>query len=506
MKKYYETFSLLFILSLCVISLTIVNADTSFHRNANCSEIGINDSPVANFSWSPEIPTPGQRVMFDASESYDPDGGSISSYFWDFNDGSFATGKTVNHTFNVSGHYDVKLYIIDDEEESGYCNKMVYVGYPPVAEFTFSPKYPELGENVLFDGSPSYDKDGGDILLYKWDFDNDGHYESSGKKIGKVYPHRGMYNVGLCVVDDEGQMNTTEKTISVGKPPVAEFEWSPIFPEPGQIVTFNASESYDPETDIRWYEWDWDDDGIFDEKNYYDPISTFAFQNQGPHSVTLRVTNIWGVYNTTKKIVYVGTNEEPPTVGIIYPVENDVVKENVSIIGNASDIEGFLVYVEVKIDNGEWIKTDGITSWSYQWDTTLFNEGDHIIYARSYDGKFYSSIKSVNVSVDNIPEGLVIENIKGGIGRVSAVIANNDIGPVYDVEWSITVQGNMLNDIYFDSGVISSLEGNGKEDVFTSGLIFGFGKIDVIVTVVAIDVPISTDNEDGFIFGPFIFL
>lgn len=56
----------------------------------------------------------GVETIFDASPSEDPDG-TIVSYFWDFGDGTTATGKTVTHSFTTVGIFTVTLTVKDDD-------------------------------------------------------------------------------------------------------------------------------------------------------------------------------------------------------------------------------------------------------------------------------------------------------------------------------------------------------------------------------------------------------
>ena len=54
--------------------------------------------------------TPGRfTAAVDASASADTDG-QVTSYAWDFGDGTTATGKTANHTYATAGSYTVKLH------------------------------------------------------------------------------------------------------------------------------------------------------------------------------------------------------------------------------------------------------------------------------------------------------------------------------------------------------------------------------------------------------------
>ncbi|RLM64209.1 malectin domain-containing carbohydrate-binding protein [Halorubrum sp. Atlit-26R] len=73
-----------------------------------------NAQPTAAFTASPDSPTAGESVSFDASASGDADG-SVASYEWDFGDGDTATGATPAHAYDAAGDYDVTLTVTDDD-------------------------------------------------------------------------------------------------------------------------------------------------------------------------------------------------------------------------------------------------------------------------------------------------------------------------------------------------------------------------------------------------------
>jgi len=93
--------------------------------------------PFPIYEYSPLMPTAGQRVMFDASASYDPDG-SILWYYWEFEDGTKinTTETMVSHVFNASGWHDVKLTIKDVDNLTSTLTKTIEVGAPALIEIT----------------------------------------------------------------------------------------------------------------------------------------------------------------------------------------------------------------------------------------------------------------------------------------------------------------------------------------------------------------------------------
>jgi hypothetical protein len=69
-------------------------------------------TPVAYFETSPVNPTSTTTVSFDASFARAADGSTSGlTYYWDFGDGTHATGQTVSHTFSGPVYSDVKLAV-----------------------------------------------------------------------------------------------------------------------------------------------------------------------------------------------------------------------------------------------------------------------------------------------------------------------------------------------------------------------------------------------------------
>lgn len=75
-------------------------------------------APVAFFTTEPaDYAVVNKLVKFDASGSYDTDGGSIALYMWDFGDGNKrnATGPVIYHNYTRRGEFTVTLVVFDND-------------------------------------------------------------------------------------------------------------------------------------------------------------------------------------------------------------------------------------------------------------------------------------------------------------------------------------------------------------------------------------------------------
>ena len=86
----------------------------------------------------------------------------------------------------------------------------------PEARFTYDPKPARAGEPVHFDASASDDDASDPIVSYHWDLDGDGQFDDgTGREIDYVFAQPGKYDVGLLVIDADGDTDTTVETVQV---------------------------------------------------------------------------------------------------------------------------------------------------------------------------------------------------------------------------------------------------------------------------------------------------
>ncbi len=108
-----------------------------------------------------------------------------------------------------------------------------------------------------------------------------------------------------------------------------------------------------------------------------------------------------------------------PLVAIDTPQDGSDVEGIVTIEGTATDVDGTVEEVEVRIDGGDWQTATGTTSWSYDWDTTQEPNGANLVEARSYDGIEHSELEAITLIVDNptfVDLEITPEDVEAGTG------------------------------------------------------------------------------------------
>jgi len=265
------------------VMLTITD-DRGATNSTNAAKTVLNRPPEAIFTESATTVVTNEPINFDASASSDPDG-TIVSYFWDFGDGTNATGIFVEHTYVDDGIYTVTLTVTDDDSSTDRTSSIITVlNRGPVALFTYSPDTVYTDETVIFDGSDSYDSDGV-IINYFWDF-GDGTSDT-GVITSHSYADNGVYTVTLTVTDDDGTVRSTSAIETVlNRPPVASFTESATIVSIGEFITFDASSSFDPDGSIVGYFWDFGDN-----TNATGVVVSHTYADIGTYTVTLTVTD-----------------------------------------------------------------------------------------------------------------------------------------------------------------------------------------------------------------------
>ena len=115
-----------------------------------------------SFVYSPLTPRVGDVVSFDAlwweqywNENHEP---RTFSYSWNFGDGTFATGATVNHTYTKPGTYAVGV-TVDDNLGTGGSSEMeieVREQTPVTVHISLSSDSVYTGQEVTISGNLTY--------------------------------------------------------------------------------------------------------------------------------------------------------------------------------------------------------------------------------------------------------------------------------------------------------------------------------------------------------------
>ena len=104
------------------ISLTVWDDDGTKSQELTKQLRIQNLPPEATFSYSPSFPNSTEVITFNSTGTFDPDDELLTlDYIWDFGDGSnFVFNDTiVQHNYSKPGTYNVTLWVIDDNGESG---------------------------------------------------------------------------------------------------------------------------------------------------------------------------------------------------------------------------------------------------------------------------------------------------------------------------------------------------------------------------------------------------
>ena len=272
----------------------------------------------------------------------------------------------------------------------------VAVAAPPVAEFTFDPPAPLVGQTVTFT-SMATDPDL-DIVAQNWDLDGNGAFDNgAGATVEATFAADGPKTVGLEVIDATNERVVVVKTVTVSsppppnQPPIASFMLAPATAGVGETVTF-ASTSRDPDGVIQSHAWDLDADGNFDDGTQ--STARRSFRSPGAHLVQLEVTDNGGDSAVAKAFVTVVANR-PPIAAFSYEPTQPVAGQPIVFSSRSSDPDGSLAGLEWDLDgDGQFDDAaGGIVQAAYP------AAGSYTVSLRATDDKGRSSVAFQSVAV-----------------------------------------------------------------------------------------------------------
>lgn len=241
-------------------------------------------APAPSISATPLSGAAPLAVTFAGSST-----GSVTTWSWNFGDGSTGTGQNPAHTYTSAGTYTVSLTATN----SGGSSTVTNTGYITVTNPTMAAPVANFSATPISGTAPLLvtltDTSAGTVSSRFWDL-GDGA-TSTAQSVVKTYNSAGSYNVKLTV-SNAGGGSVKSQTISVtATAPTANFTASPnsgVAPLP---VTFSNSST----GTIVSYSWNFGDNTTSTEQN---PAHTYA--NAGAYTVTLTATGPSGTTPSTK--------------------------------------------------------------------------------------------------------------------------------------------------------------------------------------------------------------
>jgi len=284
----------------------------------------------------------GTLVTFNGT-GFDHDG-QVVLYEWDFEgDGIYdfeaEDDGTVVHEYQDIGRYKASLRVTDDDGAQGFDSIYVNVSSgsnsPPLAVAGYDTVVTE-GVLLRFNGY-GVDTDG-TITRYEWDFEGDGTFEYSDTMSGIAnysYPTHGVYNALFRVRDDQLSWGYDSIMVTVreatNKIPRANAGPDAVIVV-GKELQLNGS-GVDDDGEIVLYEWDLNDDGVFEHSSTQTGRTSVVFDEEGNHTLVLRVTDNNGTTDDDSMQVEVQAHTTNPPVAYF----SFTILDDGTVIFDASD-------------------------------------------------------------------------------------------------------------------------------------------------------------------------
>lgn len=260
-----------------VATITVSNTcgSTSF-------TITVKPSPVSNFTGpgvpgSSSIACPGLPVTF-TELSTPVSGSSITSWTWDFGDGSPpVTAQNPTHTFPLNPSSFVVTLTSTDANGCAPDTSFTVDITGPNAEFTADNVCDSSAVIFTDASSPS------SIASWKWDFNNDGSVDNTTQSPSFTYSGPGTYQVEL-LVEASGCKDSVTHSVVVNPKPVAAFTAAAECL--GESTIFNNISSITSGS-INVWSWDFNDNSALNTSQ----SPSHAYAAHGTYNVSLTATS-----------------------------------------------------------------------------------------------------------------------------------------------------------------------------------------------------------------------
>ncbi len=284
-----------------VTSTQVANITVSNTCFTSSFTITVNPSPNPNFATQITTGTglicPGEPVVFNNSSTPSSPSDPITSWNWDFGDGSpNSSQQSPTHTYPLSPSSFLVTLTAQSQSGCSSTDTLTVSFGGPTANFIAPP---------VCEGSPSVFTDlsipSGTISQWAWDFNNDGVIDNSSQNPNFTFSSPGNHPVKLLITAAGGCLDSTTIPVIVNPVPVANFSatgeclgFTTTFTDLSTILTGSITT------------WSWDFGDGLGTSTIQNP--TYTYTNSGIYNSSLTVTSDSGCTNTYSTNVNVFAN------------------------------------------------------------------------------------------------------------------------------------------------------------------------------------------------------
>ena len=163
-----------------------------------------------------------------------------------------------------------------------------------------------------------------------------------------------------------------------------------IYSKVGDLVNFNGMASVSFGSSIVRYQWDFNDDGVYDSEGL---SSSYTYSKAGTYTAKFKITDSYGEVSTDTVQVTIQTI--PPIAGFVYSPSNPYTSDTVVFTDTSTDQDG-------TISSWSWDFGDRKTSKEKNPSHKYQDDGTYTVKLRVTDNDGASNTKSSAIKVINI--------------------------------------------------------------------------------------------------------